>query len=83
VDRSRHRPAGTRAEAPRRPRDQDHPHPARTRQVPARCIVTAAAGIAVIHDFDIGHDRFSFDAYGTIVSRIRYILTTYNSYLFS
>jgi len=26
-------------------------------------IVTAAAGIAVIHDFDIGHDRFSYDAY--------------------
>jgi len=26
-------------------------------------IVTAAAGIAVIHDFDIGHDRFSYDTY--------------------
>jgi hypothetical protein len=26
-------------------------------------IVTAAAGIAVIHDFDIGHDRFSYDIY--------------------
>lgn len=29
-------------------------------------IVTAAAGVAVIHDFDIGHDRFSYDAYGGI-----------------
>jgi hypothetical protein len=45
--------------------------------------VTVAAGIAAIHDFDIGHDRFSFDAYRTIVSKIRYTLTTYNSYLFS
>jgi hypothetical protein len=26
-------------------------------------IVTAAAGVAVIHDFDIGHDRFSYDTY--------------------
>lgn len=26
-------------------------------------VVMAAAGIAVIHDFDIGHDRFSYDAY--------------------
>jgi len=26
-------------------------------------IVTAAVGIAVIHDFDIGHDRFSYDTY--------------------
>jgi hypothetical protein len=26
-------------------------------------IVTAAAGIAVVHDFDIGHDRFSYDTY--------------------
>ena len=29
-------------------------------------IVTAAAGIAVIHDFDIGHDRFSYDTYGGV-----------------
>lgn len=26
-------------------------------------IATAATGIAVIHDFDIGHDRFSYDTY--------------------
>jgi hypothetical protein len=26
-------------------------------------IATAAAGVAVIHDFDIGHDRFSHDTY--------------------
>ena len=26
-------------------------------------VVMAAAGIAVIHDFDIGHDRFSYDTY--------------------
>ncbi|HEY0934830.1 MAG TPA: hypothetical protein VGD91_13935 [Trebonia sp.] len=26
-------------------------------------IVTAAAGVAVVHDFDIGHDRFSYDSY--------------------
>jgi hypothetical protein len=26
-------------------------------------IVTAAAGVAVIHDFDISHDRFSYDTY--------------------
>jgi hypothetical protein len=26
-------------------------------------ILTAGAGIAVIHDFDIGHDRFSYDSY--------------------
>jgi hypothetical protein len=26
-------------------------------------IITAAAGIAVVHDFDIGHDRFSYDTY--------------------
>jgi hypothetical protein len=26
-------------------------------------IVTSAGGIAVIHDFDIGHDRFSYDSY--------------------
>ena len=25
--------------------------------------MTAAAGVAVIHDFDIGHDRFSYDTY--------------------
>ncbi|MGH3245171.1 MAG: hypothetical protein ACRDOI_03030 [Trebonia sp.] len=29
-------------------------------------IVTAAAGIAVIHDFDIGHDRFSYDTYAGV-----------------
>jgi hypothetical protein len=29
-------------------------------------IVTAAAGIAVIHDFDIGHDRFSYDTYDDV-----------------
>jgi hypothetical protein len=29
-------------------------------------IVTAAAGIAVVHDFDIGHDRFSYDTYGGV-----------------
>lgn len=29
-------------------------------------IVTAAGGIAVIHDFDIGHDRFSYDSYGGV-----------------
>lgn len=26
-------------------------------------VVTTAAGIAVVHDFDIGHDRFSYDSY--------------------
>jgi hypothetical protein len=26
-------------------------------------IVTAASGIAIVHDFDIGHDRFSYDTY--------------------
>jgi hypothetical protein len=26
-------------------------------------IVTAAAGVAVIHDFDISHERFSYDTY--------------------
>jgi hypothetical protein len=26
-------------------------------------IVTAGTGVAVIHDFDIGHDRFSYDTY--------------------
>src|SRR5258707_14816698 len=30
-------------------------------------VVTAAGGIAVIHDFDIGHERFSHDAYGDVV----------------
>jgi len=29
-------------------------------------VVMAAAGIAVIHDFDIGHDRFSYDTYDGI-----------------
>jgi hypothetical protein len=29
-------------------------------------LVTAGAGIAVIHDFDIGHDRFSYDTYGGV-----------------
>ena len=36
LDRPRHRPAGTRPEAPRRQRDKDHPHPARTRPAAAR-----------------------------------------------
>ncbi len=30
-------------------------------------VVVAAGGIAVIHDFDIGHERFSYDAYGDLV----------------
>jgi hypothetical protein len=34
LDRSRHRAAGTQPEAPHRPRDPDHPDPARTRQAP-------------------------------------------------
>jgi len=29
-------------------------------------IVVASEGIAVVHDFDIGHERFSFDAYGDL-----------------
>jgi hypothetical protein len=28
--------------------------------------LTAAEGIAVIHDFDIGHDRFSYDIYDSV-----------------
>jgi hypothetical protein len=29
-------------------------------------MVMAANGIAVIHDFDIGHDRFSYDTYNGV-----------------
>ena len=36
LDRPRHRPPGTRPEAPRRQRDPHHPHPARTRPAAAR-----------------------------------------------
>ena len=36
LDRPRHRPPGTRPEAPRRQRDPDHPHPARTGPAAAR-----------------------------------------------
>jgi hypothetical protein len=29
-------------------------------------LIVSAGGIAVVHDFDIGHDRFSYDAYGDL-----------------
>ena len=43
LDRPRHRAAGTRPEAPRRQRDEDHPHPARTRP-PARAPTSSGTG---------------------------------------